>query len=546
MTGTDSPGPDGSTTIPDGDATADAPPPRISLLVLPGTEDELIHTRASLEAQSEGPWELLETGPAADAPANTDTADDTIGADDEDAPPLPPRHPDLPAAAAAARGEWIGVLGAGDSLEPGVLATILSAIDAAPDVRVVHADERLPDGRTHAKPSWMPRALEQLDVLGRLTLVRADLMAEVGGLTDEEAAEWDLHLRLAEHLGAGDPLAPSPDVLHLPLTSLARATDPADLLDAGAAAVERSLARRGSSAVVVRPHATAPDSTDEQAPVDTAPAPPPSDHLVLERPLPRTPRVSVVIPTGGGHRETPAGTVRSVDVVLETLLARTDYPDYDVVVVTSEGTEAGVAEDCRALDPRVSVVEAGGPFNFSRSINAGVGAASGELVLLLNDDAEIVDPTWLRDLVAIGLEDGIGAVGARLLYGDGTIQHAGIVMSADRTPSHLLAHEPDGVPRLGVGSADLEHLAVTAACLLTPRAAFEQVGGLSEELPLSYNDVDYCLKLRTVGLRTVCAGGVRVIHHESVTRDATVTDREHAAVTWWSGITALDPWYWGV
>ncbi|MGC5628450.1 glycosyltransferase [Georgenia sp. Z1344] len=544
--------------MPDDDTPA-AGPPRISLLVLPGTEEQLAATRASLEAQGEGPWELLEIGPELPAGSPTDGAaahstDSPTPEPFGDAPAPPPRYRDLPSAAAAAGGDWVGVLGAGDSLEPGVPAAMLEAIDAAPDVRVVNADERLPDGRTHAKPSWMPRALDHLDVLGRLTLVRADLLAEVGGLTDDPAAEWDLHLRLAEHLGAGDPLAPSPHVLHLPLTSLARASDPAELLDAGAAAVERSLVRRGSGNVVVRPHETptglgaesgagAGAGADEGSHETSAP---PSDHLVLERALPTAPRVSIVIPTGGGHRPTPGGEVRSVDVALATLLERTDYPDYEVVVVTSEGTDPGVAAHCRGLDPRVSVVEVDGPFSFSRSINAGVGAATGELVLLLNDDTEIVEPTWLRSLVAIGLEDGVGAVGARLLYGDGTIQHAGIVMSADRTPSHLLAHEADGERRFGVGSADLEHLAVTAACLLTPREAFVRVGGLSEDLPLSYNDVDYCLKLRAAGLRTVCAGSVRVVHHESVTRDATVTDREHAAVTWWSGVTALDPWYWGV
>ena len=521
-------------------------PPRVTLLVLPGGEEAVGRTLASVEAHGDGPWEVVEVGetvevagpgwaageaveaggPGRDADVGGETRADAVDA--TPAAPTGQRAPDLASAAAHARGTWVGVLGAGDTLEPGVLPTMLDALDAAPSVRVVHADERLPDGRVHAKPSWMPRALDHLDVLGRLTLVRADLLAEVGGLTDDPAAEWDLHLRLAEHLGAGDPASPSPDVLHLPLVSVARAGDPAELLDDGAPAVARSLARRGSDARVVASGAAAPD------------------HLTLDRDLPHAPRVTVVVPTGGGRRPTAAGEVRSVDVALRTLLEVTDYPDYDVVVVTSEGADPALTADLAALDPRVSVVAAPGAFSFSRSVNVGVEAAGGELVLLLNDDTEIIDPTWLRDLVAIALEDGIGAVGACLLYGDGSVQHAGIVMSADRTPSHLLAHERDGAPRFGVGTADLEFLAVTAACLLTPRAAFERVGGLSEALPLSYNDVDYCLKLRAVGLRTVCASSVRVIHHESVTRDARVTDREHAAVTWWSGATALDPWYWGV
>jgi GT2 family glycosyltransferase len=433
------------------------------------------------------------------------------------------------------------VLGAGDTLEPGALRQMIESADETDGVRVVYADERLPDGRTHAKPSWMPRALDHLDVLGRLTLVRSDLLAEVGSLTSDPAPEWDLHLRIAEHLGAGDPLRPAEQVLHLPFTSVARADDPADSLATGAAAVRASLTRRRVDAAV-RPPAVGTRSSAGTA-LGTASAP---DHLSVDRVVADPPTVSVVIPTGGGERDTADGRVRSVEVALSSLVGVTEYPELEIVVVTSEGTDPSVGGACRAIDPRVRVVEVPGAFNFSRSINAGVAASSGELVLLLNDDTEILHADWLSRLVAIGLEDGVGAVGARLLYGDRTIQHAGIAMSADRTPSHLLIREPSGLPRFGVGTADLEFLAVTGACLLTPRSSFEEVGGLSEWLPLSYNDVDYCLKLRAVGLRTVCAGSVRLIHHESVTRDAHVSDREHAAVTWWSAVTALDPWYWGM
>jgi GT2 family glycosyltransferase len=556
--------------------TADDADIRVSLIVLAGAAEAQARTRASIDAQEMAGVEVLEVGAiprpeshddgathmdeaTSDSPeaAMIDTADPDApstgtgtgtAASDTDthphphaAPPQAAPPPTAAEAAARAVGRWVGVLGAGDTLEPGALRQMIESADETDGVRVVYADERLPDGRTHAKPSWMPRALDHLDVLGRLTLVRSDLLAEVGSLTSDPAPEWDLHLRIAEHLGAGDPLRPAEQVLHLPFTSVARADDPADSLATGAAAVRASLTRRRVDAAV-RPPAVGTRSSAGTA-LGTASAP---DHLSVDRVVADPPTVSVVIPTGGGERDTADGRVRSVEVALSSLVGVTEYPELEIVVVTSEGTDPSVGGACRAIDPRVRVVEVPGAFNFSRSINAGVAASSGELVLLLNDDTEILHADWLSRLVAIGLEDGVGAVGARLLYGDRTIQHAGIAMSADRTPSHLLIREPSGLPRFGVGTADLEFLAVTGACLLTPRSSFEEVGGLSEWLPLSYNDVDYCLKLRAVGLRTVCAGSVRLIHHESVTRDAHVSDREHAAVTWWSAVTALDPWYWGM
>jgi O-antigen biosynthesis protein len=167
----------------------------------------------------------------------------------------------------------------------------------------------------------------------------------------------------------------------------------------------------------------------------------------------------------------------------------------------------------------LSIVDYRLPFNFSDKINTGVLASTGEHVLMLNDDIEVVTPDWLERMVMYSSFDGVGAVGAKLLFGDGRLQHVGVTVKGS-SPGHLFRGYPgDHAGYANVVRVANNYSAVTGACLMTPRTTFDEVGGLSTQFPLNFNDVDYCLKLQRRGQRVVYDPDTVLFHFESSSRD---------------------------
>ena len=164
---------------------------------------------------------------------------------------------------------------------------------------------------------------------------------------------------------------------------------------------------------------------------------------------------------------------------------------------------------------RVSYSE---PFNWSRVNNLGASHATGTHLLFMNDDMEVITPDWLESMLEFSQRDGVGAVGAKLLFPDGRIQHAGVVVMRGK-PGHPYYCFPGGDPGYFFGNAVHKNfIAVTGACLMTRKAVFESVGGLNEDFPLNYNDVDYCLKLIAGGRRVVYTPHAQLYHFESLSR----------------------------
>jgi GT2 family glycosyltransferase len=170
--------------------------------------------------------------------------------------------------------------------------------------------------------------------------------------------------------------------------------------------------------------------------------------------------------------------------------------------------------------PGLRVIRDTRPFNFSALNNAAAKVAAGDVLVLLNNDTEVITADWLGRLVSIALQPDVGAVGAKLLFPDDSLQHGGVILGL----GGLAAHAHEGLPRSSpgyVGRAALQQdvSAVTAACLAVRRELFQQVGGFDErELTIAYNDVDFCLKLRSLGLRNVWTPFVELYHRESATR----------------------------
>jgi GT2 family glycosyltransferase len=237
------------------------------------------------------------------------------------------------------------------------------------------------------------------------------------------------------------------------------------------------------------------------------------------------PRVSILLPT--------LGRPELLAPCLRTLLGRTTYPDYEVILIAHDVRDPGgrALIDRHAESPNVRVVPYRGKFNYSAMINAGVAAARGELLCLLNDDTAVISPDWLEEMVGLAVQPGVGCVGAKLLFEDGTIQHCGVTVSRDRTARHVFEGHPDGLPgplgRLVVPST---FTAVTGACLVVSRADYEAVGGLdAERLRISFNDIDLCLAVARLGRRNLLAPAARLYHYEASSRGFPHTAEERAA-----------------
>jgi GT2 family glycosyltransferase len=197
-----------------------------------------------------------------------------------------------------------------------------------------------------------------------------------------------------------------------------------------------------------------------------------------------------------------------------------------VVVVGPEADGAAVRAAAHCW-PHARIVTDPAPFNFARRVNVGVATTQAPWILWWNDDVVALGPGWLEAMLAAGGSAGVGAVGAVLRYSDGTVQHAGVRFS-NGLPGHL---GEEAIPAGPVAKVS----AVTGACLLTRRDHFDAVGGLCLDLPLNYNDIDYCLKLRRVGLRCVVARDAQLRHDESQTRTPVLEDREVQLLVarWW-------------
>jgi GT2 family glycosyltransferase len=235
----------------------------------------------------------------------------------------------------------------------------------------------------------------------------------------------------------------------------------------------------------------------------------------------RWPRVSVIIPTK-----------QRTDLLakcLESLRTRTDYPDYEIVVVDNgaDGAQLGALLQAEGAFHRIVCVYDGGDFNFSRLINGGVRASQGEVLLLLNDDVIAQEPGWLHRMVDSALDPATGAVGARLVYSSGDIQHAGVMLGLGGICGHLWrnqsAEDAACNPHIVYPG---RRMAVTGACLAVRRDAFDKVGGLDEvSYPVTLNDIDFCLRLDRAGFHTIYRGDAVLLHDESQSRGSDDEER---------------------
>lgn len=431
----------------------------------------------------------------------------------------------------AAQGAFVVFLDQDDLLAPDALAEV--ALAALPEVDFVYSDDDKIDmhGRRYApqfKPDWSPDLLLSFCYVGHLKAFRRSLLLELGGMRRgfEGAQDYDLCLRAAE---GGGRVRHVPKVLYhwraAPGSTATRGDAKPDSLERGRRALEEALERRGLAGRVSRPEfAVSAGIGLYQVDLD-----------VID-----PPDVTIIIP----FRD-QADALR---VCLESIEARTDYPRYRILLLDNGSQEDAMRRLLAETSHRVLPVDTGGAFNFSRLMNVGVAAAETDLVLLLNNDTEVLAADWLTRMVSHIIRPGVGAVGAKLLFPDRRTQHAGVVIGVDGLAAPAFKLAPHGVDHGAMSLADsLRNVsAVTAACLLTTREAFEAVGGFdAESLAVAYNDVDYCLKLRERGLKVVYDPGALLVHHENLTRGpgADRPDEEATFKARWRHVIDDDPYY---
>ena len=406
--------------------------------------------------------------------------------------------PDTPPAALVAEAlrdldaAFVCFLDGEDVVGEGALALVAAATAREPRLDLVFGDEDwlAADGRRERpffKPGWNAELQRGRDLIGPFAFFRTELVrkASVGF-----GAAW--RYDLANQVAA----ASRPDrICHIPAVLCHRRSMPAGYPAMLRAAASHHLSRSGVSARVE----AASDADGWHRVVYTLPHP--------------APRVSAIIPT----RDRPD----LLQVCTDALLRQTDYPDLELLVVDNGSVDpvASALLARLAADRRVTVLRQDAAFNWSALNNAAAARASGEILLLLNNDIAVLRPDWLRELVAQVTQPGVGAVGAKLLYPDGRVQHAGVTTDSLGFPRHLFRNAPgDGAGAFGLMGLARDVWGVTGACMAVPRAVFFAVGGLNEALPVACNDVDFCLRLTVAGYRIVWTPWSVLEHRELASR----------------------------
>jgi GT2 family glycosyltransferase len=392
---------------------------------------------------------------------------------------------------------------------------IAAELELHPDADLLFSDEDKIDEHgnrrdPYFKPDFNHELLLGHNCISHLGVYRHSLVEAIGGFRVgfDGSQDYDLALRTIARTERAR-------IRHLPFVlyhwrvferSNSFSTDHHDTaLGAARRAITEHLEERGERVEVV--------------------AAPTCNFQRVRRPLPQpAPRVSIVIPT--------RDNALLLEQCMRGILQTTHYPNFEVLVVDNESRDPAALEHLHALEaePRVRVLRAPGPFNFSAINNGAVAQASGEVLCLLNDDIEVIHADWLSEMVALAAQARAGAVGARLLFPDGTVQHGGIILGVLGVAAHLHRSQPADAPGyFGRLQLSQELSAVTAACLVVRRQVFDEVGGFNEQdLAVAFNDVDLCLRIREAGYVNLWTPHATLHHRESASRASDLSPTQQA------------------
>ena len=403
------------------------------------------------------------------------------------------------AALTLATGEWVAFLDHDDTLAPHALAEIAGAIASSPTVELWYSDEdRLNEKGQRClpffKPDWSPDLLRTCNYICHLVTVKHSLLKRAGGLREgfDGSQDYEMLLRLSE--GASG-IGHVPKILYHwrinPASFSKGSTGFQRASEAGGRALSAHLQRMGEAAKIES------EGTEYH----------------LRYPIKGKPLVSIIVP----FRDKP----ELLKVLIPSLLAKTDYRHFEILLVSNNSTRPETEALLKTFtDPRVRQLTWNHPFNYPAVNNWAVKQAKGSLLLFLNNDIEVLDGSWLGELMGQAQRREVGAVGAKLLFPDGTIQHAGAVVGLGGFAGHPFWRLPDAHQGLPFGSPHWtrNYSAVTSACMMIRKKLFAAIGGYDERFQVCGSDIELCLRLVKQGLRIVYASHCQLIHHESASR----------------------------
>ena len=444
-------------------------------------------------------------------------------------------------ALALATGDYIALLDHDDELATNALFENAKLINEHPDADFIYSDEDKMDTRGKRldpffKPDWSPDYFHACMYTCHLGVYRTSLIRAIGGFRTgyDGAQDYDLVLRVVEK---------TKNIHHIPKILYHWRVISASVTAGGEQAKPwaYTAARAALEAMLAR--------SSYPGLVEAVPKRP--GFWRVRRHLLGEPLISIVIPSAGKAMMASGEPMVALENCLRSIQGST-YRHFELVLVDgydiADETLTRVKQSFEgSTAPQLQLVRCQEPFNFARRINQGAAKANGQFLLLLNDDTEVITPDWLESMLEFAQQDDIGAVGAKLLYPDGKLQHGG-VMILGGNPGHAY-HGFDG-DHPGYYCSNLvnrNYLAVTAACLMIRQDIFQQVGGMDEIFPLNYNDVDFCLKVHQAGYRNVVTPYAQLIHYESISRKAGLQPNEWETLNqkWKSYFDQLngDPYY---
>lgn len=439
-------------------------------------------------------------------------------------------------ALAMASGDFVGLLDHDDLLAPNALFEAAKALEQEPSIDVLYTDEDKvdTDGKKHFKPNLKPDfnldLLRSNNYICHFFMVRRTLAEQAGGFSGEYdgAQDYDFILRCTD---MAKNIHHIPEILyHWRTHEASTADNPISKLyayEAGKRAIEAHLTRRGQAGEV---------SLKKDL-----------GFYRVKYPVQGNPLVSVIIPN--------KDEAESLKLCIESLRRTVSWGNYEIIIVENNSTGPEIFSCYRELakDARIRIVRWKSAFNYSAINNYGVKYAKGEYLLFLNNDIEALEEGWFTEMLGVCQRPEVGAVGAKLLYPDGTIQHAGTVIGIGGIAGHMFVNMPGGRSGyLHKASLMLDYSAVTAACMMMKRSLFEQLGGFEERLSVAFNDVDLCLRANEAGNLVVYDPYACLRHYESKSRGAEDSPEkvrrfqeeiEFMRTRWEKLLKAGDPYY---
>lgn len=405
---------------------------------------------------------------------------------------------------AMTKGEFVGLLDHDDLLAPNALYEIVKILQDHPQADALYTDEdkvttELDEHfQPHLKPDFNLDLLRSNNYICHFFVVRKSIVEKAGGFRKEfdGAQDYDFIFRCTEN--AGEVLHVPEILYHWRTHKASTADNPASKMyafEAGKRAIEAHLERTGTKGEV--------SHTQDLG------------FYRVKYPVQGKPLVSVIIPNKD-EKET-------LQTCLEMLEKNTGYQNFEIIIVENNSTTDEIFRYYKELsgNRKIHLLRWGKEFNYSAINNFAVAHAKGEYLLFLNNDVKSINPDWLEEMLGVCQRPEVGGVGAKLIYPDNTIQHAGCVIGMGGIAGHMFVDMPaDRTGYLHKASLLQDMSAVTAACLLMKKEVFEQAGGFTEELAVAFNDVDLCLKVRKNGYLIVYDPYAKLYHMESKTRGA--------------------------